>query len=97
VNAVVSVVSDYAASMPGFAPGERGTIVIDGADPHNGIYIEIQDGQCGLLATARYPTPTPFTLVIENGSAGAVRLATHSGLASSRIPLPSNGITGCSG
>ena len=97
-SVVVSVASDVAAELPGFAPGQSGTIEIELGNPTNGIGVEIQDGKCGVLATATYPTPTPFTLVIENaGESGHLRLSTQPGTAASPIPLPSNSIVGCGG
>lgn len=98
VGVVVSVESDFGGAMPGFLPGERGTIVIRLLNPRNGISVEIQGGQCGLLASAEYPTPDPFTLLIEDGSrSGQIRLSTRGGALSTAIPLPSNSLRGCSG
>jgi hypothetical protein len=98
VGVVVSVVSDVAAWLPGFEPGERGTVSIELGTPRNGIGIEIQDGKCGLLASGHYPTPTPFTLIIADGTKpGVVQLSTRAGAAASPMPLPSNPLAGCGG
>jgi hypothetical protein len=98
VGVVVSVVSDVAAWLPGFEPGQSGTILIALGNAQNGILIEIQDGKCGLLAKASYPTPTSFTLIVEDAStAGTVRLSTREGIAPTSLPLPSNDLQGCGG
>lgn len=95
---IVSVASDTAATMPGFEPGQRGTISIKLLNPANGIGVEIQGGECRLLASAMYPTPGAFTLVVEDGAeAGAVKLSTRPGGAAKPIPLPSNSLVGCGG
>jgi hypothetical protein len=98
LGVVVSVVSDDAALLPGFAPGQRGTISIPMLNLQNGIGVEIQDGKCRLLAQGNYPTPKPFTLVIEDGpTPGTIRLTTRSDVSTSPIPLPSNSLEGCGG
>lgn len=98
VGVVVSVDSDAAATMPGFDPGQRGTISIPLLDPENGISVEIQGTECRLLASAMYPTPVPFTLLVEDGAeAGTVQLSTRAGASSTPLPLPSNSLVGCSG
>lgn len=98
VGVVVSVVSDYGATMPGFLPGQRGSVVIWLLNPRNGIGVEIQDGKCGLLASAQYPTPEPFTLLIDDGSkSGEIRLSTRKGASATAVPLPSNSLQGCGG
>jgi hypothetical protein len=98
VPVVVSVASDAAATLPGFEPGQRGTVAIRLLNPRNGIGVEIQDGECHLLDSGHYPTPDPFTLRIEDGpEAGTVRLSTRAGASTSPIPLPSNSLVGCRG
>lgn len=95
---VVSVASDYGASLPGFAPGQRGTISIHLLNPQNGIGVEIQDGACGLLAKALYPTPDPFTLIVADGAkVGEIALSTRKGASATPIPLPSNDLEPCLG
>jgi hypothetical protein len=98
IGVVVSVASDAAATMPGFEPGQRGTISIKLFNPTNGIGVEIQGVGCRLLASAMYPTPGPFTLVVEDGAdAGAIRISTVTGTAEAPIPLPTNSLEGCGG
>jgi hypothetical protein len=99
VGVVVSVVSDKAHLLPGFEPGQRGTISIPVYDLQNGIGIEIQDGKaCGLLAKRLYPTPVPFTLIVTDGAQpGSVLLSTRAGAVESPMPLPSNPLYGCLG
>jgi hypothetical protein len=98
VGVVVSVASDTAATMPGFEPGQRGTISIPLLDPENGISVEIQGRACRLLASGMYPTPVPFTLLVEDGpQAGAVQISTRAGASSTLLPLPSNSLVGCGG
>jgi hypothetical protein len=98
VGVVVAVASDYTGLMPGFEPGQRGTISIPFEDPQTGIGIEIQDGICGLLAKGFYSTLMPFTLVVTDGAQpGAVQLSTRAGAAASPLPLPSNALRGCLG
>lgn len=98
VSVVVSVVSDLAASLPGFEPGQRGTISLPMVNPRNGIFIEFQAGECAVIATAQYPTPDPFTLVIDDGAkAGTITLSTRSGTTPTPMPLPSNTLEGCIG
>jgi hypothetical protein len=98
VGVIVSVASDTAATMPGFEPGQRGTISIALLNPENGISVEIQGSECRLLASAMYPTPVPFTLLVENGpEPGAVKLSTRAGTSRTPMPLPSNSLIGCGG
>jgi hypothetical protein len=98
IGVVVSVASDTAATMPGFEPGQRGTISISLRNPQNGIAIEIQGSECRLLASARFPTPGSFTLLVEDGpQAGSIKLSTLAGASSTPIPLPSNSLFGCGG
>jgi hypothetical protein len=98
IGVVVSVASDTAATLPGFEPGQRGTISIGLRNPQNGISVEIQGTECRLLATAMYPTPSPFTLLVEDGAqAGSIQLSTRAGRSSTPIPLPSNALVGCGG
>jgi hypothetical protein len=97
MGVVVSVVSDRAHLLPGLEPGQRGTISIPLYDAQNGIYIEIEDGMCGLLAKL-YPTPIPFTLIVTDGAQpGSVVLSTRAGTVESPMPLPSNSLRGCLG
>lgn len=98
IGVVVGVASDTAATLPGFEPGQRGTISIGLLNPQNGISVEIQGTECRLLASAHYPTPIPFTLLVEDGpEPGTVTLSTRSGASSTPIPLPSNALVGCAG
>jgi hypothetical protein len=95
---IVSVATDTAATLPGFEPGQRGTISIALLNPQNAISVEIQGPECRLLESARYPTPSPFTLLVTDGpQPGTVKLSTRAGAASTPIPLPSNGLVGCGG
>jgi len=95
---IVSVASDYGASLPGFAAGQKGTISIHLLNPTNGIGVEIQDGACGLLAKALYPTPEPFTLIVKDGaSTGQIVLSTVTEVAPTPLPLPSNDLQPCFG
>jgi hypothetical protein len=48
IGVVVSVASDTAATLPGFEPGQRGTIEIPLGNPQNGISVEIQGTECRL-------------------------------------------------
>jgi hypothetical protein len=98
VAVVVSVASDTAATLPGFEPGQRGTISIPLRNPQNGIAVEIQGTECRLLASATYQTPPRFTLLVEDGpQAGSVKVSTRSGASTTPIPLPSNSLVGCGG
>jgi hypothetical protein len=98
IGVVVPIVSDTAATMPGFEPGQRGTISISLRNPENGIGVEIQGNECRLLTSGMYPTPVPFTLLVEDGpEAGTVQLSTRAGASSTPIPLPSNSLVGCGG
>lgn len=98
IGVIVSVASDSAATMPGFEPGQRGTVSIKLLNPANGIGVEIQGVGCRLLASAMYPTPGAFTLVVEDGAnAGTVKLSTRPGVAAAPLPLPSNSLVGCGG
>jgi hypothetical protein len=98
VEVVVSVASDTAATMHGFAPGQRGTISIPLLDPANGISVEIQGSECRLLASGLYPRPVPFTLLLEDGpQAGTVQLSSRGGASSTPLPLPSSSLVGCGG
>ena len=98
IGVIVSVASDTAATMPGFEPGQRGTVSIKLLNPANGIGVEIQGFGCRLLASEMYPTPRAFTLVIEDGAeAGTVKLLTRPDTAATPIPLPSNSLVGCPG
>jgi hypothetical protein len=98
IGVIVSVASDTAATLPGFEPGQRGTISIKLLNPANGIGVEIQGAECRLLASAMYPTPGAFTLVVDDGAeAGAVELSTRPGAVATPIPLPSNSLIGCGG
>lgn len=98
VPIIVSVASDTAAMMPGFEPGQRGTISIGLKNPQNGISVEIQAPGCRLLASAMLPTPVPFTLFVDDApGAGIVRLSTVAGTGLTPLPLPINSLEGCGG
>jgi hypothetical protein len=98
VPVIVSIASDTGAVLPGFEPGQRGTISIPLLNPQNGIGVEVQGVGCQLLASGAFPTPAPFTLVVEDAvGAGNVQLSTVAGAASTPIPLPTNSLVGCGG
>jgi len=98
IGVVVSVASDTAATLPGFEPGQRGTISIGLLNAQNGISVEVQGTECRLLASAMYPTPIPFTLIVDDGpQTGTIKLSTRVGTSSTPIPLPSNLLIGCGG
>jgi hypothetical protein len=98
IGVIVGVASDTAAVLPGFEPGQRGTISIRLLNPQNGIGVEIQGSGCRLLASAIFPTPLPFTLVVEDGAdAGGVKLSTVEGVSATPIPMPTNALVGCPG
>lgn len=98
VGVIVSVASDTEATLPGFEPGQRGTISIRLLNPENGISIEIQGTECRLLAKAMYPTPVPFSLLLEDGpQGGTIQLSTSAEVSSTPMPLPSNSLVGCGG
>jgi len=98
VPVIVSVASDDAAELPGFEPGQLGTVTIQLSNPQNGIGIEVQGVGCRVLAKATYPTPARFTLLIDDATTtGAITLSTREGPESSPLPLPSNSLVGCGG
>jgi hypothetical protein len=98
VGVVVSLVTDSDATMAGFLPGQRGTVVIRLSNLRDGIGVDFQDGKCGLIATAQYPTLNPFTLLVDDASkSGEIKLSTREGVSSTAIPLPSNSLQGCGG
>lgn len=98
VGVVVSVASDTAATMSGFEPGQRGAISILLLDPTNGIAVEVQGAECRLLAEGMFPTPLPFTLLVEDGAqAGTIRISRLAGALRTPTPLPSNSLVGCGG
>jgi len=75
-----------------------GTISIKLLNPQNGISVEIQGIGCRLLASEMYPTPSPFTLLVEDGPhSGSVKLSTRAGVSSTPFPLPVNPLVGCGG
>jgi hypothetical protein len=74
----------------GFEPGQQGTI---STLRLNMVGVEVSNAACELLATATYPDPGRFTLLIENGSkAGTIKLSTGPATPPDPIPLPSNAI-----
>jgi hypothetical protein len=98
VPVVVSVASDAGAVLPGFEPGQRGTISIPLLSPQNGIDVEVQGVECRLLASAYFPTPGTFTLIVEDAAgAGDIQLSTVAGASLTPLPLPSNSLVGCTG
>ncbi len=98
VPVIVSVASDTGAVLPGFEPGQRGTISIPLLNPRNGVSIEVEGGECRLLASGNFPTPEPFTLLVEDGpESGTVTISTIADASSTPIPLPSNSLVGCGG
>ena len=98
IGLVVSVASDTAATLPGFEPGQGGTISISVRDPQNGISVEIQGTGCRLLASETYIAPSPFTLLVEEGpQSGSITLSTRAGVSRTPMPLPSNSLVGCGG
>lgn len=95
---IVSVASDAAAELPGFEPGQRGTISIALLNPLNGIGVEIQGVGCRLFVAGNFPTSRPFTLLIDDAAeAGNIRLSTVAGTSSPPLPLPANTLVGCGG
>lgn len=67
-------------------------------NPENGIAVEIQGSECRVLASARYPTPVPFTLRLEDGpQAATIQLSTSAEVSGTPMPLPSNSLVGCGG
>jgi hypothetical protein len=98
IGVVVSVASDWGAVMPGFEPGQRGSVRLRLIDPANGVSVEIQGGGCRLLADSYYPTPRVFTLLVDDGPrAGTIRLSTRAGGTARPMPLPENRLHGCGG
>ncbi len=98
VPVVVSVASDSGATMPAFEPGQRGTISIPLLNPQGGVGVEVQGTECRLLAAGSFPTPEPFTLLVEDGAqAGTIRISAHVGASRTPTPLPSNSLVGCGG
>jgi hypothetical protein len=98
VPVIVSVATDAAATLPGFLPGQRGTISLDMIDPSNGLAVEIQRHPCILLAEDTYLAPEPFTLLIQDGpNPGSIELGTRPGVVQPSMPLPSNDLIGCGG
>jgi hypothetical protein len=86
---IVSVASDTAAIMPEFAAGQKGTVSITVLHPANGIGVEIIEGPCDLVGESMYPTPAPFTLVIEDGADPAsVTLSTLPTIGTTPMPQP---------
>jgi len=84
--------------MPGFEPGDKGTITILLRNPENGIGVEVQREGCHLLAKGMYPTPVPFTLFVDDApGAGNVRLSMVAGSSAIPLPLPVNSLRGCGG
>ena len=97
VGVVVSVASDTATLMPGFEPGERGTISIPLLNPENGITVEIQGPGCRVIASGRYPSSVSFTLLVTDGPAGTVQVSRRSWTFVPPLPLPANSLVGCGG
>lgn len=98
VPVVVSVASDAGATMPGFEPGQLGTVSIPLLNPQNGVGVEVQGAECRLLAEDSFPTPVPFTLLVEDGAqAGTIRISTRAGASRTPTPLHSNSLVGCGG
>lgn len=98
VPVVVSVASDAGATMPGFEPGQRGTISIPLLNPQNGVSVEVQGAECRLLDKGFFPTPVPFTLLVEDAAgAGNIQLSIVAGASSTPLSLPTNSLTGCGG
>jgi hypothetical protein len=88
----------HAATLPGFLPGQRGTISLDMIDPSNGLAVEIQRHPYILLAEDTYLAPEPFTLLIQDGpNPGSIELGTRPGVVQPSMPLPSNDLIGCGG
>lgn len=87
---VVSVGTDAAGAMPGFLPGQSGTIMIPLGDPANGVSVEVLGPpSCQALATGSFPSTQPFTLLLDDppGLQGVV-LTSRLGVAQSAIPVP---------
>jgi hypothetical protein len=94
VAIVVSVVSDTAALMQGFIPGAQGTITIPLGAPDNGIGVEVfRAADCSYLVngTRSFPTPQPFTLIVEGGpDPGTGVLLIEEEVAGAPVPVPQN-------
>ena len=95
VAIVVSVVSDTNGLMQGFIPGEQGTITIPLGSPNNGIGVEILRAlDCTYLVegTQTFPTPVPFTLIVDGGpDPGSGVLTVEREVAPDMLPRPQNG------
>lgn len=91
VAIVVWVVSDRGALMQGFIPGGFGTITINLGAPDNGIGIEVfRATDCAHLVkgTQTFPTPQPFTLIVDGGpEAGTGVLTVEPQVAAVHFPL----------
>jgi hypothetical protein len=96
VAIVVSVVSDTTALMQGFIPGDQGTMMIPLGTPNNGIGVEILRAvDCAYLVegTQIYPTPAPFTLIVEGGpDPGSGLLTVEREVKTAVLPLPQNAL-----
>lgn len=96
---VVSIASDTAAVMPGFEPGDRGTISIALLDPANGIGLEVlgPPPDCRLLAEGIIPTPVPIEIIVHEGARpGRIEVSMEQSGSQVTIPLPRNDLF-CSG
>lgn len=65
----------------------------------NGISVDLQRTERGLLTNAMYPTLVPFILPpkVDGGPAGTVQLSTRAAASGALLPLPSNSLVGCGG
>lgn len=88
---VVSVANDVAGAMPGFLPGQQGTVVLPLGAVDNGIGVEVYGASdCKTIASAFYPSE-PLTLFVDDDGSG-VRLSAGPIGAASPAPLPANSL-----
>ena len=89
---MISVVSDSTGLMPGFLPGQGGTLEIE-AGVDNGVIVEaMRATDCERIASSAYDSNVSFLLTIQDGDDNGVSLlpgpAEWVGLSS----LPKNGL-----
>jgi hypothetical protein len=93
---VVSLATDLGGAMPGFLPGERGTVHLALGQPDNGVGVEVlghETSPCRDLVKADYPSTASFSLFIDDaaGSPGVV-LSTGPFEPAKTAPPPANGL-----
>ncbi len=91
---VMSVASDAGADMPGFLPGESGTVYIPVRTAASEIQIEVlSQPNCVPSASASYSLGFPFTLLIDDGATARwLVLGTDPGIFTTPKPLPVNSV-----